>query len=379
MVAGPLKVVQILPELNAGGVERGTLELARFLVGQGHQSLVISQGGAMVPQLIRDGSEHLTMKYIGEKTPRSLVHWLPLRRLFKQGRIDIIHLRSRLPAWVAYLAWKSLPENTRPYLITTFHGFYSINRYSAVMTKGQQVIAISKAIADHIQSAYHTPASKITIIHRGVDVSEFRPELVTAERVSKTRKSFGIAEDDNRPVIVLPGRMTFWKGHDVFIEALSHIRDLPWRAVCIGAMDRGSSFYNKVMRQVGDLGLEGAVKFIDHEKDMPVVYAAADIVVSAATAEAEAFGRVAVEAQAMARPIVASAHGGSLETVVDGQTGRFFTPGDAIGLSKVLAELVSNPDLRKHYGENGLKHAHSNFTTRRMCESTLSLYRSSLT
>lgn len=376
MVARAISVVQILPELNAGGVERGTLELAEFLVRQGHISRVISQGGTMVDQLVKEGSVHLRMPYIGEKTPRSLLHWLPLRNLFKSRRIDIVHLRSRLPAWVAYLAWISLPKHQRPYLITTFHGFYSVNPYSAIMTKGQKVIAISKVIADHIKSNYQTPASKIELIYRGVDINQFDPDRISSGRVLRIKKKWGIEE--KMPVIVLPGRVTYLKGHEVFLEALSNIREKKWQAVCVGAFDNDSSHYRRLLRQTEVLKLSDAVRFVGNEVDMPAVYAASDIVVSATTAKAEAFGRVSVEAQAMARPIVASAHGGSLETIVHGKTGWLFKPGDPMALSTALAKLLSNGELRREFGRNGLARVHAEFTTKQMCMDTLSLYKRSL-
>lgn len=377
MVARKIKVVQILPELNAGGVERGTLELADFLVSKGHTSVVISQGGGMVPQLEKEGSTHLRMAYIGEKTPRSLSHWLPLRNLFKQGGIDIVHLRSRLPAWVAYLAWKSLPKRKRPCLITTFHGFYSINAYSAVMTKGERIIAISEAVSEHIRSCYHIPPSKIEIIHRGVDERQFDPDHVDPEGIRRIKSKWNAA-GNSKPIIVLPGRVTFWKGHDLFLKALDQIRDKPWLAVCVGAFDPESGYVRGIFKQVEALQLSDRVRFVGHEADMPSVYAAADIVVSAASAEAEAFGRVSIEAQAMARPIVASAHGGSLETIQPGRTGELFEPGNVRALALALDALLEDPDLCRQYGDNGRLWVRKNFTTRRMCEKTLGLYHSML-
>lgn len=376
MVARAINIVQILPELNAGGVERGTLELARFLVRQGHTSTVISQGGTMVDQLVREGSTHLGMPYIGEKTPRSLLHWLPLRKIFKKSRIDIVHLRSRLPAWVAYLAWRSLPKHQRPYLVTTFHGFHSVNFYSAIMTKGQKVIAISKVIADHIKSNYQTPASNIELIYRGVDINQFDPGRVSPERVIKMKNNWGVEE--KIPVIVLPGRVTYLKGHEVFLDALSKIRDKKWQAICVGPFDSGSSHYRRLLKQIDTLHLADVVRFVGNEEDMPAVYAAADIVVSATTARAEAFGRVSVEAQAMARPIIASGHGGSLETIVHGRTGWLFEPGDPIALSTALDELLTNGELRREFGRNGLDWVQAKFTTEQMCRDTLSLYKRSL-
>lgn len=373
MVAETIGVIQILPELIAGGVERGTLELSRFLVQGGHRSLVISQGGALVEQLLKEGGRHLHMPYIGEKSPRCLMHVWPLRRLFQQRDFHIIHLRSRLPAWIAYLAWKSLAPGKRPGLVTTFHGFYSVNAYSAIMTKGQRVIAISRAVADHIQRHYGTPRRKIRLIHRGIDPDYFHPSRVSPERIAGLKRKWGL--DGRLPIILLPGRVTRWKGHAVFIRALARIRDIPWRAVCVGPFDARGAFFQELNGLIESLSLADGVRFTGHEEDMPAAYAAADLVISAATDEPEAFGRVSIEAQAMARPIIASAHGGSLETVLDGHTGWLFEPGDADGLSRAIRAALSRPDLGRQLGRHGFQRVHGRFTTRKMCQSTLDLYR----
>jgi glycosyltransferase involved in cell wall biosynthesis len=373
MVADSIGVIQILPELIAGGVERGTLELSRFLVQEGHRSLVISQGGPLVERLQQEGGKHLCMPYIGEKSPRCLMHLWPLRSLFRQREFQIVHLRSRLPAWVAYLAWKSLPHGRRPRLVTTFHGFYSINAYSAIMAKGERVIAISKAVADHIQQHYRTPRKKIRLIHRGIDSDCFHPTKVSPERIEQQRHKWGL--DDRFPVIMLPGRVTRWKGHAVFIRALARIRDIPWRAVCVGSFDSQGRYFQELNGLIGALAMGDLVRFTGHEDDMPAAYAAADLVISAATDEPEAFGRVSIEAQAMGRPIIASAHGGSLETVLNGRTGWLFEPGDVAGLSRAMREALSRTDLGRQYGQNGLQRVHRNFTTRQMCQCTVNLYR----
>jgi glycosyltransferase involved in cell wall biosynthesis len=373
MVADTIGVIQILPELIAGGVERGTLELSRFLVQGGHHSLVISQGGALVEQLHKEGGRHLRMPYIGEKSPRCLMHVWSLRRLFQQQGSHVVHLRSRLPAWVAFLAWKSLPVGRRPRLVTTFHGFYSINAYSAIMTKGERVIAISRAVADHIQRHYGTPRRKIRLIHRGIDSDYFHPSKVSADRIARLKGKWEL--DGRLPIIMLPGRVTRWKGHAVFIRALASIRDIPWRAVCVGPFDARGAFYQELKGLIDALSLADVVRFTGHEDDMPAAYAASDLVISAATDEPEAFGRVSIEAQAMARPIIASAHGGSLETVLDGRTGWLFEPGDADGLNRAMRTALSRPDLGRQYGRYGFQRVHRRFTTRQMCQSTLDLYR----
>ena len=286
---------------------------------------------------------------------------------------NFLHLRSRLPAWVACLAWKSLPAQKRPALVTTFHGFYSINAYSAIMTKGQGVIAISRAVADHIQRHYGTPRNKIRLIHRGIDPEVFHPSRVGPERIARMKRMWGL--DDSLPIIMLPGRVTRWKGHAVFIRALARLRDIPWRAVCVGPFDARGAFYQELIGLIEASSLSDIVRFTGHEDDMPAAYAAADLVISAATDEPEAFGRVSIEAQAMARPIIASAHGGSLETVIDGRTGWLFEPGDAAGLSRAIRTALSRPDLGGQLGLNGFHRVHDRFTTRQMCQRTVDLYR----
>ena len=375
MVARAITVVQMLPELESGGVERGALEMGRYLCRHGHRSIVISAGGRLVERLLKEGSEHFFWQ-VGRKTPVCLKYILPLRRLLVQEKVDILHLRSRLPAWVGYLAWKSLPERLRPKLVTTFHGFYSVNAYSAVMACGQKVIAISSAVADHIRQRYRVPRERIIRIFRGVDEAEFSPEVVNPERVAFLRESWNLDEDSG-PVVMLPGRLTRLKGHDVFFRALAAARSLHWTAVCVG--DAENPAYAAELRcLIRQLELDNRVRMVGYCKDMPAAYLAADVVVSATSGEAEAFGRIAVEAQAMGRPVIASAHGGSLETILDGETGRLFTPGDPQGLAAALSDLLADSVLRKKYAHAARNWVKRRFTVEAMCGDTLKVYESLL-
>ncbi len=375
MVARAITVVQMLPELESGGVERGALEVGRYLRRHGHRSIVISAGGRLVERLQEEGSEHFAWQ-VGRKTPVCLKYILPLRRLLVQEKVDILHLRSRLPAWIGYLAWKSLPEKLRPKLVTTFHGFYSVNAYSAVMTRGQKVIAISTAVADHIRQCYRVPQERIIRIFRGVDETEFSPGVVNPERVASLRESWNL-DADSGPVVMLPGRLTRLKGHDVFFKALAEVRSLPWTAVCVGDAEN-PSYAAELRSLIKRLGLENRVRLAGHCEDMPAAYLVADVVVSATSGEAEAFGRIAVEAQAMGRPVIASAHGGSLETVLDGETGRLFTPGDPQSLAVALGELLSSSALREKYAQAARNWVQQRFTVETMCGETLKVYESLL-
>ncbi len=372
MVAGPITVVQLLPDLNAGGVERGTLEIADYLSSQGHRSIVISGGGRLVPSLEKGGSRHLSWP-IGVKSPLTLGRILTLRRFMQKESVHILHARSRVPAWIGYLAWKSLPAAKRPRFVTTFHGYYSINRYSAVMTKGERVIAISRAIASHITEHYGLAEEKIRLIYRGFDEAVFDPTAVAPTRIHSLKRRWQI-DRQKEPVIMLPGRLSPWKGHEVFIRGLATIKDLPWLAICVGDVDENPALRDRLEALKIQEGVEDRIRFVGHCEDMPAAVMISDLVVSASSTQAEAFGRVAVEAQAMGKPVVATAHGGSLETVLDQTTGWLVKPNDAAALSGAMAEAVRDRAKRERFGEHGFRWVREHFTVKNMCEKTLHLY-----
>ena len=372
MVAGKITVIQMVPEMESGGVESVTLETAACMARQGHRSLVISAGGAMVAALERDGSRHLTWPHIGEKSPRCLKYILPLRKLLIEKRVDILHLRSRVPAWIGYLAWKSLKGRGPTRLVTTFHGFYSVNAYSRIMTRGERVIAISDTIARHIQEAYPVETGRIEIIHEGIDMERFSPDAVGKERVEILRQQWGLAES-NQTVIMLPARVTRLKGHDLFIKALAPIRHLNWHALCVGVWDRQSPYYDELTALVRKAGLEDRVTFTGECDDMPAAYRVADIVVSASR-HPESFGRIAVEAQAMGRQVIATAHGGSMETVGDSPLGILVPPGREEDLARALGHAMERMPLKKSRIDAARVFVMERFSLDRMCRDTLDLY-----
>ena len=372
MVAGPIAIVQMLPELHSGGVERGTLELGKYLVEQGHRSMVISGGGQMVEQLEAEGSQHVQWP-VGKKSLSSLKYIARVRKLLIREKVDILHLRSRLPAWIGYLAWKGIDKNSRPKLVTTFHGFYSINAYSAVMAKGERVIAISSTIKEHIMAHYRVPAEKISLIYRGVDKAVFDPTAVAQTRIDALLTEW-VVERSSGPLILLPGRITSWKGQDVFLKSLARLVHLDWTAICVGELREDSAYTRSVLALLDQLQLRDRVKFTGVCRDMAAAYLAADVVVSASSKEAEAFGRVAIEAQAMGRPVIATAHGGSLETVLPNRTGWLVTPDNEDSLAKAIQAALEDRDLLLRYGAAGRKWVMDNFTTDIMCEKTVSLY-----
>lgn len=366
-----LTVMQMLPELDSGGVERGTLEVGRFLVRQGHRSLVVSGGGRLVSQLEDEGSVHVAMN-TGKKSLASLKYILPLRRLMLRERVDILHLRSRMPAWIGYLAWKSIPERERPVLMTTFHGFYSVNSYSAIMTRGKAVIAVSEAVKRHIAERYGRTENVVTI-HRGVDGEAFSPEKVDQERLATLREQWELAEDT--VCIMLPGRFTRWKGQDLFLQSLARLGNANYQAVLIGDPQENQKYADELRQIILSSNIEAKVKMVGHCQDMPAAYLLADLVVSASSTQAEAFGRVSIEAMAMGKPVIATAHGGSLETVVAGETGWLVKPGDVEDMTRALDEALRlSADERRAMGRRGFDRVGASFTTEAMCRSTLSLY-----
>ncbi len=369
-----LRIVQILPELDEGGVEGETLDLAIYLAERGHHSVVISSGGRLVPQLEEAGGRHLTWPHIGEKSFRCLKYIKKLRNFFLKERIDVVHLRSRLPAWIGYMAWKSLPPLLRPALITTFHGFYSINSYSTIMTKGERVIAVSKVITDHILENYQVDKSRLELIHGGCDTKTFDPDGVSTDRIQYLRQKWQVPQDGT-PIIMLPGRLTQWKGQDVFIESLVLIQDLPFFAICVGETEEHSSFTKRLQEKIHRYSLQDKVKLVGHCSDMPAALMLANFVVSASSSQPEAFGKVAIEAMAMSRPVVSTRHGGSLETIVENETGWFVAPSNPSQMAAAIKAILVNRHLIDEFGERSRKWVLENFTAHRMCEKTLDLYK----
>ncbi len=372
MVSRKLTIVQLLPEMDNGGVEMVTLDFGSFLAAKGHRSIVISKGGRLVPELIKNGSEHIPCDYIGEKSPRCLKYIPWFRKFMLKEKVDVLHLRSRLPAWIGYLAWKSIPVNKRPLLIATFHGFYSINAYSAIMTKAQKVIAISNVIADHIKKEYHTPENRIKIIYEGIDENKFDSDAIDNKRLDAIQNKWGL--DKSGPlVILLPARITRLKGHDIFVESLSLIRSLNWVAVCAGSSDLKSSYLDDLKAMVLKKGLKNRILFPGNCEDMPAAIKLSDIVVSS-SCEPESFGRVSVEAQSMNKPVIATAHGGSVETISHNKTGILVKPGSAEDMSYAIKKVIENKELYAALSSQGRFRVMAMFTKKVMCEKTLALY-----
>ncbi len=307
--ARPLTVVQVVPELDSGGVERGTLEVAGALVDAGHRSLVISAGGRMVAALKVAGSEHLTWA-IGQKSPFTWRLVPRLRRLLAERAVDILHARSRVPAWVAYLAWRRMPAGERPGFVTTAHGVYSVNRFSEIMTRGERVIAVSESVRNYLQQSYpRADMTRVKVIHRGVDARLFPPGYRPAPAWSAGWYA-QFPELKGKFVLTLPGRLTRRKGHGAFLRLLARLAadDAGVHGLIVGdANSSGKPYAEELRREVAGAGLP--ISFAGHRDDMRDVYASSDLVLSLSS-HPESFGRTVVEALSMGVPVLGYDHGG---------------------------------------------------------------------
>ena len=312
MASQSIAVLQVLPALESGGVERGTLEVGRHLVEHGHRSLVMSAGGRLVGQLAGEGSRHFCWP-IGEKSLRTLGLVRKLRRFLVEQQVDILHVRSRLPAWVGYLAWRGMNPATRPRLVSTFHGFYSVNSYSAVMTKAEHIIAVSDCIADHIAKEYG-PHAPVTTIHRGIDPGEysggFRPDAPWRRRWAEEYPHL-----QRKRLVTLPGRITRLKGHHDFIEIIGRLKAMmpDVHGLIVGGYEpRRSSYFAELEEAIRRRGLSSDITFTGNRGDLKEIMSISALVLSLSS-QPESFGRTVLEALALGVPVVAYDHGGASE------------------------------------------------------------------
>ena len=358
-----MKVVQLLPALDGGGVEQGTLEISKALATAGHESVVVSAGGRLVEALRRDGARHLQWP-IGAKRPSRLFDVHRFRRWLARERPAIVHARSRLPAWVCWLAWRGMDEQTRPRFVTTVHGLYSVSGYSAVMTRGERIIVVSDTARRYVEQHYPDADPRtVATIYRGIDPTRFhRAFKPTDEWRERWRRELG--ELAGKRLVVLPGRMTRLKGHTDFIAVLERLRaDVPdVVGLVVGGAAKGHEAYARELKRRAPW-----LAFVGHRSDLREIMAVCAVVMSLST-HPESFGRTVLEALSLGTPVVGYDHGGVGEIL-----GRVFPAGRAAAgdvdgattkLRRVLAdERAARCAIREH-----------DFDVRRMCAQTLALY-----
>ena len=416
-------LLQVIPELETGGAEQTTIDIARAVVEAGGRALVAARGGRMLDELAAAGGEFVALP-MQTKNPFGLAaNARRLERLVREEGVSLVHARSRAPAFSALAAARRAGA---PF-VATYHGVYNARSplkrwYNGVMTRGDLVIANSDYTREHLLREHGTDPAKVVTVPRGVDLRRFDPDAIAPERVAAVRASWGLAPDEPRPVFLLAGRLTRWKGQAFIVEAMQRAfppdggrwpegpdgggvraanerhQGLPSSPsatpppsdpappdplppsrgkggvlLILAGDDQGRGEYRATLQRLA-APFDDAVRIVGHVADMPAAYLAADVAL-APSLEPEAFGRTAVEPQAMGRPVLAAAHGATAETVDDGVTGRLIRPGDQAAWAAALADAASwSPERRAAMGAAGRERVRRLFSLERMCADTLAAY-----
>lgn len=375
MMSDKAVILQVLPALGTGGVERGTVEMAQAIINAGGVALVASADGIWKNSLERMGAIYINLPLNSKKPWIIWKNQFALEKIIRDYPVDIVHVRSRAPAWSSWLAVKK----TTAHFVTTWHGVFSETWrgkrwYNQVMTRGERVIAISHYIAERLKKHYNLTDQVLRVIPRGVDLQAFDPEHLLGDRVAELAQKWGISEAQK--VILLPGRLTEWKGHELLVRALAKIdqRHKDWICVFVGPSKQKDKFIQKLLLLAEQLKVRDHLYFVGNCQDMPAALTLANIVV-VPSLKPEPFGRVVIEAQAMERPVVVANHGGAAETVKDSQTGYVFEPGDADALANVLQQLMEKSEADLQWtGRLAREDVQAHYTLEQMQQATLKVY-----
>jgi len=380
-MASKLKVLQVIPRLGYGGAETGCYDLAHYLHEQDCKSYIVTSGGELIKYIDKKKVKLIKLPVQSKNPLLILINSIALTLLILFLNISIVHARSRAPAWSCYLATKI----TRRKFVTTFHGTYNFKNsikkfYNSIMVKSDVLIAGSNFIFSHISENYQkflNSKKKFLVIFRGINTEYFDSDTIKKKDIDKLKATWKI--EDNKKIILLPGRLTAWKGQEMFIEAINLFKqsnpELDFIAVILGDDQGRTVFRKKLERLVEQFNLTQNIKFVDNCNVMPVAYYISDVIVSSSI-EPEAFGRVSVEAQAMKKPIIASNIGGSKETVIDNKTGLLFESGNPKSLCDKLNEIIKLDTLTLDLmGREGRKNVINRFNIEKMCLNTYSEYK----
>ena len=380
-MSSKLKVLQVIPKLGYGGAETGCFDIAHYLFENNCSSFLITNGGPLTKFINKKKVKYIRLPVNSKNPIIMLLNTILISVIVFFYNIDIIHARSRAPAWSCFLASKI----TRKKFVTTFHGTYNFKSkikkfYNSVMLRSDLVIAGSNFIFSHIKENYKeylNNSKKFLVIFRGINIDYFDASTTLTEDEDKLFKSWNLEVE--KKTILLPGRITEWKGHEMFIEAMNKINiqlgHKSFKAVILGS-DQGRDLYKKkLIRLVEQYRMNDQIKFVDHCENMPLAYKISDLIVSTSI-EPEAFGRIAVEAQSMEKPIIASNLGGSKETIVNNKTGILFDAGDSDDLSKKIIQFFNfDKSTIEQMGKEGRKNVSAKFNVEKMCFSTYSEYK----
>ncbi len=369
-----LTILQVLPALETGGVERGTVEMVQAIVRAGGNALVASAGGRLVAAVERAGGTHITMQLASKNPARIWRNASHLAFLIRAAEVDIVHARSRAPAWSSWLACRK----TGARFVTTWHGVYKENapgkrRYNAVMARGERIIAISQFVAAKLKARHQVDPARLRVIPRGVDTALFDPAVVTGERMARLAAQWRLP--DGAPTIMLPARLTRWKGHGVMLDALARMQRRDAVLVMVGAEQGRARYRRELLARAEALGISHRVRLVGHVDDMAAALMLADVVANPSI-EPEPFGRTVVEAQAMGRPVVVSDAGGTAETVEHGVTGWRVRPGDPGALAATIDVILGlDPAARAALAARARASVCAHYTTAKMQAATLEVYR----
>ena len=380
-MSSKLKVLQVIPKLGYGGAETGCFDIAHYLFENNCSSFLITNGGPLTKFINKKKVKYIRLPVNSKNPIIMLLNTILISVIVFFYNIDIIHARSRAPAWSCFLASKI----TRKKFVTTFHGTYNFKSkikkfYNSIMLRSDLIIAGSNFIFSHIKENYKeylNNSKKFLVIFRGINIDYFDASTTLIEEEDKLFKSWNLEVE--KKTILLPGRITEWKGHEMFIEAMNKINiqlgHKSFKAVILGS-DQGRDLYKKkLIRLVEQYRMNDQIKFVDHCENMPLAYKISDLIVSTSI-EPEAFGRIAVEAQSMEKPIIASNLGGSKETIVNNKTGILFDAGDSDDLSKKIIEFFNfDKSTIEQMGKEGRKNVSAKFNVEKMCFSTYSEYK----
>ena len=357
-----MKIVQLLPELNEGGVERGTVELSRELVKMGHESIVISAGGNLVSQIEQDGGTHIQFDVASKNILTVLWRVIQLRKILKELKPNILHARSRVPAWLTYLANKKLHI---PF-VTTVHGFNSVSAYSKVMTYGDKVICVSGAIKSYIQEHYQTNDEKITVIPRGIDLKKFNPENLDKKFIENFKTKYHL---EDKHIVTTVGRITQLKDHQTFIRAIALLKKSDPKIVGLivgGVREDKQEYFDALKTLVKEIDVSDNVIFTGSQSKVAEIYALSDVVVSSSK-KPESFGRSVAEALALNTPVVATQHGGVLDIIVEAKNGFFYPVGESEQLAKCIEQC-------NELEFDGYRYVGEHFSLEQMVGKTVKVY-----
>jgi glycosyltransferase involved in cell wall biosynthesis len=373
-------VLQVIPELDSGGAERTTVEMARAITAVGGKALVATSGGRLCAEIEEAGGRVILLPAASKNPLTILANGWRLAKIIRDEKVDIIHARSRAPAWSALIAARAAGAA----FVTTYHGAYKaaspVKRFvNSVMTRGDLVIANSDFTAAAVRAAYAV-GDRLTVIPRGADLAQFNPRAISGDRTAALCAAWGLEENPGGLVLLLPGRLTGWKGHRIAVEAVARLNrgetgvSPAFQLIFAGDEQGRGELAGALMRDVDELGLQQMIRWVGHCDDMPAAYALADIALAPST-RPEAFGRVAVEAGAMEKVVIASDHGGARETIVAGETGFLVEPGSAEALAAAISKAaLLGREGRSAMGVRARAHVAARYSTGAMTAATLQAY-----